>query len=75
MLEEDGGCGWMDEGIGVCGPYKVLGGGGWRSKTGVCGFQSVQPVVVSSPKVCRDCGLTVHAHRHTISHTISSGFE
>ena len=29
----------------------------------------------SPPTVCRDCGLTAQAHRHTISHTLSSGFE
>lgn len=45
MLEEDGGCGWMDEGIGVCGPYKVLAGGVvevkdwslWVSECAACG--------------------------------------
>lgn len=39
MLEEDGGCGWMDEGIGVCGPYKVLGGGGGGQRLESVGFR------------------------------------
>lgn len=42
--------------------------------TGVCGFQYVQSVVVSHHS-CRDCGLTAHAPRHTLTHTLRRSSE
>lgn len=38
------------------------------SRTGVCGFQCVQSVVVFLPHCFRDCGLPAEAPRHTHTH-------
>lgn len=72
----------MDEGSGVCGPSRCLVGGKENINGKVemdRGLESVGFSVCSlwsfPPTVCRDCGLTAHAHRHTRLHIVSSSSE